>query len=175
MRSLGILLLAFLLLAFESPFLKEASPSHYVPDLALLIVIYVGLTSTFQAGMGLALGIGLIKDAFTMTTPVGLYMEIFALVFLVAYRLSRRLALRGPLAVILISLVFSLGAALGELGLRLVFDRTFLLGTSGPGLILGSMLPQALATAPFAPVIFWLYDRLDGLTTRKRDSVYMQG
>ncbi len=174
MRSIGILLLGFLLLAFESPFLHEASVSHYAPDLALCVVLYVGLTTGLASGMGVALLLGLLKDGFALSSPVGLHMEIAAVAFLVSFRLSRRLALRGPGPLMLIAMFFSMGASLLELLLSLVFDRTFGHGAGGPTVILVSMIPQALATAPFAPLVFWLLDKLDALTTRKGgDSVYL--
>jgi rod shape-determining protein MreD len=173
-RSVGIILLTFLLLSVLSPFLQQASViQSYTPDVVMLVVIYVGLTTKFEAGVGLALVLGLLKDGFAPSSPVGMYMEIAVLVFLIGSRLSRRLALRGPLLLMMITVIFSLGSSLIELLLGLVFDRSFGSATSGPWVILEAMLPHALITAPFAPLIFWLFDRLDGLTTRKNDSVYM--
>ena len=172
MRGLGVILLSFLLLALESPFLQQATSAHYTPDLAMLIALYLGLTSRLEAGLGLALAVGLVKDGFALGSPVGMYMEIEALTFLVSYRVSRGLALRGPIALMLIAALFSVGGSLVELGLSLVFDRSFTQGAGGASVILGPMIPQGLATGPFAPVVFWLFDRLDGLTTRKTDSLY---
>ena len=174
MRSIGILLLSFLLLALESPALTEVDLQQYTPDLVLVIVIYLGLTSRFESGVALALALGVLKDGFTLgSSPVGMYMEISVVVFMISYRLSRRLALRGPLAVMLIACVFSVGASLLELVLRYIFARGFEGGGGAPEIILASMLPQVLATAPFAPVLFWLYDKLDGLTIRKKESLYL--
>lgn len=173
MRTLAFILVGFLLLAFESPLLQDAGSAQYVPDLALVMTIFVGLTSTYGRGLAIALALGLLKDGFAGGSPVGMYTEINALAFFVAFRLSRRLVLRGPIGAMLVSFVFSLGASIVELILSLVFVRSFGLGSSGPGLIFASMVPQALLTAPFGIVIFWLLDRLDGLLTRKGDSVFM--
>lgn len=173
MRAVTILLAAFLLMAFESPLLHRAALASYAPDLALVFVLYLGLTSRFQSGLLLAVGIGLIKDAFTLSTPVGMHMEILAVTFLVCFRVSRRLALRGPVGLVVLTAVFSVGASLLELVLSLVFDRGFGTGDRGVGLLLAAMLPQALVTAPFGPLLFWLLERLDQLTTRKTESVFI--
>lgn len=173
MRSAAIILVGFLLLALESPLLYDAGMAQYVPDLVLVMTVYLGLTSSFGRGLGIALVLGLLKDGFASGTPVGMYAEIGAIAFLVSFRLSRRLVLRGPVGAMLVSLVFSIGASIVELVLSLVFVRSFGQGSSGPGLVLASMLPQALVTAPFGVVVFWLLDRLDALTTRKNDSVFL--
>ena len=173
MRSLAIGLLTFLLLGFESPLLQQAHVAHYAPDLVLVVVLYAGLTSRFSPGLLLAALLGLLKDGFAIGTPVGMYAEICVVAFLVAHRISKRVALRGPIGVLVLTAVFSLGASLAELLLALVFDRTFGQGASGPGTILTPMLPQALVTAPFGPFVFWFLDRLDAWTTRKRESIYL--
>jgi rod shape-determining protein MreD len=171
MRSLGVILVTFLLLALLSPFLYRASVVHYTPDLVLCIVVFVGLTSDLLPGLFLALVLGLLKDGFAGSIPVGLYMEVSVLAFLVSHRLSRRLAVRGPLAVMALVALFSLGASGIELVLSLIFVSGFV-DTGGPTVVLAAMAPQALATAPFAPILFWIFDRLDGLVTRRRDPLY---
>lgn len=173
MRNLAVVLLGFFLLALLSPLLYEVGVARYVPDLILCMTIYLGLTSTFGRGLGVALLLGLFKDGFAAGSPVGMYMEIGVIAFLVSFRLSRRLVLRGPVGAMVVSFVFSLGASIVELVLSLVFVRDFGDGESGPGLILVSMVPQALMTAPFGIIIFWLMDRLDALITRKTDSVFL--
>jgi len=173
MRYLAIVLLGFLLLAILSPLLHQANVAQYVPDVILIMTIYIGLSSTFGRGLLVVVLLGLLKDGFAAGTPVGMYTEIGVLAFLIAFRLSRRLVLRGPVGAMLVSFTFSLGASVVELILSLVFVRDFGHGSSGPGLILASMIPQALVTAPFGIVVFWLMDRLDALTTRKSDSVFL--
>lgn len=173
MRSLVVLLVTFLLLALESPLLHVADIQRYAPDLTLIICIYLGLTTTFERGVGLALVLGLLHDGFTTGATVGMHMELAVLAFIISFRLSRRLALRGPFGSMLIAFVFSLGASIVELVLSLLFVRNFTQGDAGPGLVLSTMLPQALVTAPFGAFLFWLFDRLDHLVTRKSESVFM--
>ena len=173
MRHLTIILAAFLLIAFESPLLSRVSAEPFAPDLAMVFVIYVGLTSRYEAGLVTALTLGLFKDAFTYGTPIGMHMEILSVVFLICFRLSRRLALRSPVSVVLLTILFSLGAGILEIGLSMLFDANF--GSDGRGveLLLKAMLPQALLTAPFGPILFWMLQRLDRLVLRQSDSIYL--
>jgi cell shape-determining protein MreD len=173
MRSAAILLATFFLLALLSPLLEDAGVAHYVPDFALVICLYVGLTTPPEKAIFLALVIGGLRDGFTMGQAIGLSMEVSVMAVILAGRLSRRLVLRGPVGAMLFALVASLLASIVELILSLLFVRNFTEGTSGPELILRAMLPQALVTAPFGAILFWLFDRLDALTTRKNESVFL--
>jgi len=174
MRSIGLLLLTFLLLALESPFLHRGSVTQYTPDLALLVVLYVGQTSKLEGGVILALCVGLLKDGFALgSVPVGMYSEISVLAFLVSFKLSKRVAVQGAITTMLVALLFVVGASILELLFSLLFVKGFGADGVGTSVIVSSMIPQALATAPFAPVVFWLFDKLDGVTVRKRDTVTM--
>ena len=172
MRNLTLFLVAFMLLAMESPLLGRIQAEAFAPDIALIVVLYVGLTSRFEAGILLALLLGWLKDGFALGSPVGMHMEILTIAFLVTYRLSRRLALRSPLGVALLTIVFSLGCGVLELILSLVFERDFGVGARDSQLMLKAMLPQALLTAPFGPMLFWLLGRVDRFITRQSDSIY---
>ncbi len=174
MRSIALLMVAFLVLAFESPLLTRVHLAPYAPDFALLFTLYVGFTSRLEAGLAVVVMLGLLKDAFALSTPVGMHTEILILAFLLSYRISRRLALRGPVGVVVLALLVSVGASLAELLLSLVFDRTFGAGPRGVDLILRAMLPQALLTAPFGPLVFWIADRTDRLVTRKSEPLYLE-
>jgi len=173
MRGIALVLTSFLLMALMSPLLHDADVSRYVPDLALVACLYIGLTTSLEKAIGLGLIVGLLEDGFTTGQTVGLGMEIAVLAVLASHRLSRRLVLRGPLGAMLLAFGTSLAASMLELVLSLVFVRNFTEGASGPVIILQSMLPQALVTAPFGAIVFWLFDRLDALTSRKNDSVFM--
>lgn len=173
MRGLALVLSTFLLMALLSPLLHDADISRYVPDLALVACLYIGLTTSLEKAIGLGLLVGLLEDGFTTGQTVGLGMEIGVLAVLAASRLSRRLVLRGPFGAMLLAFGMSLAASLVELVLSLVFVRNFTEGTSGPLLVLQAMVPQALVTAPFGAIVFWLFDRLDALTSRKNESVFL--
>jgi len=173
MRGLALVLTTFLLMALLSPLLHDADIARYVPDIALVACLYVGLTTSLEKAVLWGLVIGLLEDGFTTGQTVGLGMEIAVLAVLASHRLSRRLVLRGPLGAMFLAFGTSLAASLVELALSLVFVRNFTEGASGPLIVLQSMLPQALVTAPFGAIVFWLFDRLDALTSRKNESVFM--
>ena len=107
-----------------------------------------------------------------MTAPVGLHMEVLALTFIVVHRLSQRIDLRGPVSVLALTAAASIATSLLELGFCLVFDQSFNASARTTGVVLTAMLPQALLTAPFGPVIFWLLGQLEAITTRKSESIY---
>ena len=172
MRNITIFLFSFLLLAFESPLLGRVQAEAFAPDLALVVVLYVGLTSRFESGLFLVLALGLLKDGVALGSPIGMHMELLAVSFLITFRLSRRLALRSPLGVALLTIVFSIGCGALELILSLVFDRDFGVGARDAQLLLKAMLPQALLTAPFGPILFWLLGRVDRFITRQSGSIY---
>lgn len=172
MRNLALMLTSFMLLAFESPLLHEASMARYAPDVVLVATVYIGLTSTFHAGLFAALVLGLTKDAFALATPLGMYTEIMAVVFLTTWRLSRQLALQGAIGTMLLAFFFSIGASALELLLSLVFDRSFTAEEGGALQTLLAMLPQALMTAPFGPIVFWILGWVDRLTSRRKDTIY---
>ena len=173
MRSVAILMVAFLALAFESPLLHRVSLAPYAPDIAMIIVLYVGLTTDYLPGILLAVCVGLLKDAFSMSVPVGLYMETLLIAFLLTQRLSQRLSVRGPVGVMTLTAVFCVGCSLVEIVLCLIFDQDFGIGRGGTGAAFSAMLPQALITAPFGPVIFWLLERFDGFITQPRESGFL--
>ena len=172
MRWLAIVLFAFLLLAFESPLLHQVRAGAYAPDLGLIVVLYVAFAASYETGLVVSLAIGLFKDGFSMTAPVGLHMEIFALTFITARRLSRRIDLQGPVSIVALTAVACIATSLAELGLCLIFDQTFNASARTSEVLLSAMLPQALLTAPFGPVVFWALGHIDQLTTRKGESIY---
>jgi rod shape-determining protein MreD len=172
MRWIAIVLFAFLLLAFESPLLHQVRAGAYAPDLGLIVVLYIAFVASYETGLMAALAIGLLKDAFSMTAPVGLHMEIFVLTFIAARRLSRRIDLHGPVSVVALTAVACIATSLVEMALCLIFDQSFNASGRTSDVLLSAMLPEALLTAPFGPVIFWALGHIDRLTTRKGESIY---
>ncbi|MBD90875.1 MAG: rod shape-determining protein MreD [Deltaproteobacteria bacterium] len=172
MRWIAIVLFSFLILAFESPLLAKAKAGAYAPDLGLIVVLYIAFIAPYEVGLVAVLCVGMFKDAFSMTAPLGLHMEVLALTFVVVHRLSQRIDLRGPVSVLALTAAASIASSFLELGLCLIFDQSFNTSARTTGVVLAAMLPQALLTAPFGPVIFWLLGQLESLTTRKSESIY---
>lgn len=169
MKGPILLLLAYLLLGLESPLLHQLNLSLYAPDLALVIVLYVALTMQGLTGATTAFLVGLLKDGFAMGSPVGMFTEISVLVYFTFRFMAHKVTLRGAGAQMIVTFLATLLGGGLFLLLTAVFDRAFDSYRS----IVSMIVPQALITAPFAPVVFFLCSRVDGLfARRKRESVF---
>jgi len=164
MRALVTILLVYVLLGIESPLLYQLSLSFYAPDLGLVAVMYLGMTWTTLPGVIATLLIGLLKDGFALGSPIGMYMHIAVVLFLVTRAVAAHLNLRPVAISVFAAFLASLASSLMFLVLTLVFDRGF----ENYGLVFRMMGPQALVTAPFAPILFLLFERVDRLTVRRR-------
>jgi len=168
-RSLGVLMVGFALMAIESPLLLEFHLSIYAPDLALIVVIWAVLHMGTTSGAVTCALLGFLKDGFVMGSPVGMHMEIFVVVFFIGRFFAGRLQIRGIVGLIVITAIASILASLLFALLSLLFDRTF----TEYDLIMRLMLPNAMVTAPFSPLVFYFLDRLDRLVHRKGpDSIF---
>ena len=168
-RTLGIVLTGYVLMALESPLLQELHLSFFAPDLALIVVVWVSLNMETVSGAVSCVQLGFLKDGFTMAVPVGMHMEIFIVIFLIGRFVSGRMQIRGLVGLIVMIALASVLASMLFALLSLLFDRTF----GEFDLIVKLMLPYAAVTAPFAPLIFYLLDRVDRLFHRKSgDSIF---
>ena len=167
-RALGVTIVGYLLMAVESPLLQHLHLSYFAPDLALLAAIWAALHLPFVSGILTCLALGYLKDGFVMATPVGMHMEIFAVLFLVVRSITAHLVLRSTAALVVLSAIASVLASLLFALLSLLFDTHF----HAFGLVLRMMLPLALVTAPFAPGIFFLLDRTDRLFHRRSRTTF---
>ena len=166
-RALAVVMLCYLMLAVESPLLVHLQLSFFAPDLALIAVVWVALQMNTTSGVLTCFVLGFLKDGFVMGAPVGMHMEIFVIAFFVVRFFAGKLLVRGIATLIVtVALVSVLATGLFAL-LSLLFDPTF----TDYGLVLRLVLPVALVTAPFAPIVFFLLDRVDGLF-RKRDTIF---
>ena len=168
-RALAVLLCSYLLLAFEGPLLHQLRLSFFAPDLAVIVTLWIGLHQGPVDGALTAFFLGFMTDGFVMGAPGGVHTEIMVVVFYLSRFFAARVLVKGIGVLMVTAALTSLFASLLFLLLSLLFDRTF----EAYGLVLRFMGPVALVTAPFAPVVFHLLDRLDGLFTRKgRDSAF---
>lgn len=164
MRAPLTILLLFLLLALESPLLYQLELAFYAPDFALIVVLHIGMRYGAVPGVLSALVVGMFKDAYALGSPIGMYMQISVVLFLATKAISSQLDLRSVPLSMVAAFVASLLSSLLFLVLTLIFDRSF----EDYQLVFKMMGPQALVTAPFAPILFLLLDRLDKVTTRRR-------
>ena len=168
MRGFVSIFVVYVLLALESPLLDKLDLAFYAPDLALIVVLHLAMGSRTAAGVLTAMAIGLLKDGFALGSPVGLYTEVLVVVFLLAKIVGRRFRLNATFTGMLTAFVGSLVSSVMFLLLTLIFDRSF----DDYGLIFRMMGPQAIVTAPFAPLIFMLMERVDRLTIRRRGTLF---
>jgi cell shape-determining protein MreD len=139
------------------------------PDVALLVILYVGLTSQPSPSLGslgggagvcaLALLLGWMADL-GGGAPKGLHMAAYALAGLAARGASSRILVRGFLLTALTAFTFALAAGLFVVGLRTSLAPP--LGWGG----IRQVPTSALTTALFAPIVFRILARLDRRWTR---------
>lgn len=169
-HALAIIATVFALLAIESPLLQQFHQSLFAPDIALVAVLWLALHFPLVPGVLTALVIGFLKDGFVMAVPVGMYTEIMVVVFLVSRFFASKVPVRGLSSLLVASILLAVFSALLFALLSLLFDPRF----ESYRLIFRLMVPVALVTAPFAPAVFFILDRLDGLFARanRRDSLF---
>ncbi|GMV39289.1 MAG: hypothetical protein AMXMBFR64_10050 [Myxococcales bacterium] len=169
MRVLLILVLTYLLLGLESPLLHQLNLSLYAPDLAILVVIWLAVNIGGLTGALVAFAIGLMKDGFALGSPVGMFTEISVLVYYLFRFLAHKVTLRGVVSQMILAFLGVLVAGVLFLLLTMIFDRGF----DTYGSILSMIVPQALISAPFAPMVFWLCGFADTVFSRRRkDNVF---
>ena len=169
MRVLLILALTYLMLGLESPLLHQLNLSLYAPDLAVLVVVWLALNVEGLTGALAAFAIGLLKDGFALGSPVGMFTEISVLVYYSFHFLAHKVTLRGVATQMILAVLGVLLAGVLFLALTAIFDRGF----DSYGSILSMIVPQALITAPFAPMVFWLCGFSDTVFSRRRkDNVF---
>lgn len=127
-----------------------------MPDLALLVILYLALAvkGSPSAGAACAVGLGYLSDLFS-GAPRGLYSLTFVLCYFVVRGLSARLYLRGKLSQMLASFIASLATSVLLVGLEVVLSRHATWAMIHPA------LGSALVTGLVAPFMFWLLWSID--------------
>ena len=151
----GLVGLAALL--FQTTIQSWIDPWGYGPDLCLVLVVHLGLTSPVTPGAALAVLLGFIKDA-SGAAVFGLYAGIFLLVFFLAALARLRLDPRAPRYLILFVLLLMLTSSLVMwLTLEFLGRPMGLLHSSLTGPTAASLI-SALVTALVSPFIFGFLD-----------------
>ena len=155
-RHLALFLSGYAALVLIAP-LGYVLPTFVpLPDLVLLVTLYlaVAVKGSPSAGLACAVGLGYLADLFS-GAPRGLYSLTLGITYFVVRGLSARLYLRGKLSQMLVAGVVSLGTSLILVGLEVALNphATWAMLHPAPG--------SALATAVVAPPVFWLLWNLD--------------
>jgi len=171
MKTLGIWLASFVLLSLESPMLETLQMSAFAPDVTIVAALYLGTTSPFVTGLAAAALLGLMRDGFALSSPVGLYAELTALAFLASRSLSKRVDLKSPIPLMATAAGLCLASNLLFLVLSVVFHREFVLQAESFRMV----LPLALLTMLVAPIQFALLATVERLFRRRRDGDVLFG
>ncbi len=151
------ILVGYAFLSIESPLLTSFNVRMYAPDPALAIVVYAGAVLEFLPGIILAVCLGLLRDGFSGGVPLGMYVEIYVLVFLGCVALSRRLDYRNVVLLTLVVMAASVASSVLFFVLSAIFDRAF----EEFDMVFRLVIPQALITAPMGPIAAGLLGAID--------------
>ena len=164
MTIIAHLLAMYIFVGLESALLLQLGLSFHAPDLTAVAVVYLALRVGFHEGLFTVMLLGLLQDGFSMGAPVGMHVEAFVLLFLLARRLGARIVVNSPVAVMVVGFLASVLSQGAILLLTAVFDRSYAEFTQGAA----GVIPNALITAPFAPVVFWVLTWAGGVVSPRR-------
>jgi len=164
MRNTAFLLLGIGLLLLQSNLFRLVGPLHVAgitPSLMLPLIVFMGVHEySLARGAALSFVLGYLVDVFT-SAPVGLYTFTSVAIFVVSRVAGVRLAAQTMLTKMALAFAFSL------LEGTIVIILTAIFGKDDPGrprALAALVLPQALATALCAPIVFRLAQRVHEVT-----------
>jgi rod shape-determining protein MreD len=156
-------LVAIFVLLLQTTLLHLLPISPVVPDLTLVLCVYLGL---YHPTVGAALGAFLLGYSIDIVSSriIGLNAFAMSLVFLTVYLSSRSIWLQNPLVTSLVVLLASLvkGAALVLVSAIFVSIEGFWIGAGW------YIIREALLAALLAPVVFALLRRGENYVDRFR-------
>jgi rod shape-determining protein MreD len=152
MRSAVVLaLIACVGLLLQSTVLHGLSFGWIVPDVLLVLGVYLGLNQHSVSGSFGAFALGYLQDA-ASASPAGLNASGMLVVFVLVYLTCRRLWVDNVVSKVV--LVFL--ASLIKATVVVVLMASFVSLRVGWSSIPGSLLTEAVLTAAVAPAVFWL-------------------
>jgi rod shape-determining protein MreD len=158
-RPLLFLAAGYALLLVQATLRQVIPVVALVPDLALVLVAYLGLTPRQSApvGAGVALLVGYLADLLC-GAPRGLFALVYVLAFLAARVAQLRLLTRGRVFEVWFSFLLAFAVGIAVVVVRAV----------GGGAVRGFAVAalQAAATAVVAPVVCSLGRRIDRWSSR---------
>ena len=159
MRNAGFLAVGILLILVQSIAYRVLGPlsiQGVTPSLVLPLIIYLGVHEpSMPRGALLAFALGYALDIFA-SAPIFL----FTFVYVAIWWLSRVAGVRLTAQTVLTRVSLALGFALVEGGIVLILLAVFGSDTRRPLEIANIVVPRAISTALFAPVIFKIAQRL---------------
>ncbi|MBN2804530.1 MAG: rod shape-determining protein MreD [Deltaproteobacteria bacterium] len=150
MTIVATVVFAFFLLVLQSTFANIVAWDLFVPNAAIIIVLFMGLHDhDLGRGAIVSFAIGYMMDSFA-GSPIGLYTFVSVALFLISKVAAWRLFLQGWIFEIILGFFLVLLAGVVVLMIRALFDQDF-----------GSLLShlkivglRALSTSWVTPLVF---------------------
>jgi len=131
-----------------------------IPNLLLPLLVFTGVHEySLVRGTALAFLLGYALDLFA-AAPVGLFTVVSVATFVLARVASVRLAAQTALTQLALAFVFAAAQGILVFVLLAIFGRN----PYGAKALAGILLPQAVATASVAPLVFWVAERVHRFT-----------
>ncbi len=164
MRNSAFLGLGLGLLIAQSLLYRVIGPLHLAgatPSLLLPLIVFMGVHEySIARGAALAFLLGYLLDVFA-AAPVGLFTFITVATFVV----SRAAGVRLAAQTFLTKIALAIGFGLVEGVLIVVLTAIFGNDAARPRSLAYLVLPHAIATAIFAPLVFSIAERVHAATT----------
>lgn len=162
-RFLLFFVVGIFVLLLQTTLLHLLPTNPVVPDLTLVLCVYLGL---YHPSVGAALGAFLLGYSVDVVSSriIGLNAFAMSLVFLTVYLSSRAIWLQNPLVTSLVVLIASMikGAALVLISAIFISIEGFWIGAGW------YIIREALLAALLAPLVFALLRRGEGYVDRFR-------
>lgn len=152
MKDALVIITGFLLIALQGVIHYWVPVHIFVPDLVIPFILYIGIIDFGTArGAALAFVLGYVLDA-NSVSPVGVHLFVIPATYLLYRFIHHKLLLSGTIFQIAMTFAATLTASLLVVGMRTLFERSFLSWSA----VLMTIPFHSLATALFSPVVFWL-------------------
>ncbi len=148
---LVIVLVACVGLLLQSTFFHDVGLGRIVPDVLLVLCVYLGLNQHSIAGASGAFLLGYLQDA-ASASPAGLSSCGMLVVFVLVYLTCRRLWVDNVVSKVVLVFLASLVKAAVVFALLLIFLPGGFDRSGG----IGSVMLQSAVSASIAPAVFWL-------------------
>lgn len=144
-------------------FVREAlALDAWSPDLAAVVLLWLGTTRTWTQGAIIAALLGMVADAFA-GSPLGMHMVHALLLFYLSRGIANRVLFQGFLGRLLLGLV----GGLASLFILALVSRVLLVDARLAVRITHLILPRILVVVIAVPIVFPVMNRLEALFVRK--------
>lgn len=170
LRAALIVGAGFVMLLAQSALTVVAPMFPFVPNLVLPAVLFLGVSQDVHItrGAAIAFGLGYLVDLFCGNL-MSLHTFLCVATFLLARGMGLRLVLRVPGYQAGAAFVVAVLYGGASLTLRTVFGRDVPFPAGGYMETLWALLPQAIATAVLAPLVFLVVTRLEGVSAKRQE------